>query len=224
MLSDRNRSPLRATVQAILGVVSCSAAAGALGPGDAGAGIAGRDRGYWLSPEPERRARREARGDRLHRRDRRRGHRRLSRPEHRRIHPARAGRVDRPRRRRRAAGQRARPRSAVHARAHQRHGSDERERRHRRRRRHQSRPLVRLQHVRVRAVQLQSRSASPRRPTSRKDRSARLSICARRARSTTTVSPSSPACRAATTTSTRTWIRAARCSSATRSRTASSAR
>src|SRR5688572_21473837 len=29
MLSDRNRSPLRATVQAILGVVSCSAAAGA---------------------------------------------------------------------------------------------------------------------------------------------------------------------------------------------------
>jgi TonB-dependent receptor len=30
MLSDRNRSPLRATVQAILGVVSCSAASGAL--------------------------------------------------------------------------------------------------------------------------------------------------------------------------------------------------
>ena len=29
MLSDRNRSPLRAAVQAILGVVSCSAAAGA---------------------------------------------------------------------------------------------------------------------------------------------------------------------------------------------------
>lgn len=30
MLSDRNRSPLRATVQAILGVISCSAASGAL--------------------------------------------------------------------------------------------------------------------------------------------------------------------------------------------------
>jgi iron complex outermembrane recepter protein len=30
MLSDRNRSPLRATVQAVLGVVSCSAASGAL--------------------------------------------------------------------------------------------------------------------------------------------------------------------------------------------------
>ena len=29
MLSDRNRSPRRATVQAILGVVSCAAAAGA---------------------------------------------------------------------------------------------------------------------------------------------------------------------------------------------------
>src|SRR6185436_19747934 len=44
-------------------------------------GVARRGRGDWLPPEPERRARFEARLHRVHRRDRGGGHRRLSRSE-----------------------------------------------------------------------------------------------------------------------------------------------
>ena len=68
-------------------------------------------------------------------------------------HAARPRRVHHARRGRRPQHLGARPRLAVHARAHQRHGSDEHHRRHRQLGRHQPQPAVRLQRVRIGAVQ-----------------------------------------------------------------------
>ena len=108
--------------------------------------------------QPRGGARHQARRHRRGRCHRRRGHRQLSRPEPRRIHPAHSRRLDRARRRRGPPDHRARPRPAVHARAPQRHGGDDRQRRHGRGRRHQPRPRLRLQHLRLRAVQRHHRA------------------------------------------------------------------
>ena len=131
--------------------------------------------------------------DRRGRCDRRRGHRQLPGPEPGRIAAAHPGRVDRPRRRRRPQHLGARPGPPVHPRAHQRHGGADHHRRHRQFRRRQPRPRLRLQRVRLGAVQQHRWCARPPRPTSRKARSAPPSTCRPRVRSTTTVSPSSPA-------------------------------
>ena len=145
-------------------------------------------------------------------------------PESRRVHPAHSRRLHRARCRRGPPGDGARPRPAVHARARERHGGDERERRHGRGRRHQSRPLVRLQHLRLGAVQRhhhpQDRVGGSGGRLARRHggpaRGAPVRLPGLHVREL--------ACRARTTTSRTSSIRAAPCSSATASSTASSAR
>ncbi len=99
------------------------------------------------------RADRQARVGRRDRFDPLGRHRQVPGLEPRRVHAARPRRVHHARRGRRPQHLGARPRLSVHARAHQRHGSDEHHRRHGQLGRHQPQPAVRLQRVRIGAVQ-----------------------------------------------------------------------
>ena len=114
----------------------------------------------------------------------RRGHRQVPRHQPRRIAAAHSRRGDRPRRRRGPQHHRARPRRRLHPRPHQRHRGAGHHRRHRQLGRQQPQPRLRLQRLRLGAVQPASPCARARRPTSTKARSARPSTCRPRGRST----------------------------------------
>jgi hypothetical protein len=121
--------------------------------GQPGRRHAGHDHGDRLPRQPREGARHQACRERCGRCHRRRGHRRLPRPQPRRIAAAHPRRFDHPRGRRGPQHLGAWPRSAVHPGAHQRHRGARDRRRHRHLRRRQPRPRLRLQHLRLRTLQ-----------------------------------------------------------------------